>query len=188
MLRKSLFGALVAAVFGTTAAQAVTTTATISGPTTTTVGSTENFTIDYAFTGLPAYKYAQGSATYSVDGTALGTVSLNSAAGSFGFSYTFDQVKDYTFDLAGTLNFYDDVYQYLYTYTYGYSCGSRWNRRTCYSSSPVYGYRTQVVETGTLSGSLGVSAVSPVPLPASAVLLLGALGGLGLIRRRTVAA
>ena len=188
MLRKTMLGALVAAVFGAGAAQAVTTTVDIVGPTNVTVGATENFTVNYSFTDVPtSYTYASGSATYSVDGNALGSATLDANGGSFGFSYTFAVSGDYVIDVLGTINFYDQVYQYLYTYTYSYTCYKRGRPRTCGGSYPVYGYQTQVVDSGQLSGSLGVNA-SAVPLPASAVLLLGALGGLGLMRRRAKAA
>ena len=38
------------------------------------------------------------------------------------------------------------------------------------------------------SGALSVSRVAPIPLPATALLLVGALGGLGLLRRRRATA
>jgi hypothetical protein len=184
MIRQKLIGAFLGAFALAAPAGAATITFDIVGPSAVTAGSTAGFTVNYAVTDLPfTYTHSTGSATYSIDGVSLGVVGLSPAGGSFGFSYTFNDVKDYLVNVVGSMSFSNTTYEYLYSYTYSYRCGFF----RCTGSSPVYGWVTRQVGTGSGSDSLVVSSVSPVPLPASALLMFGALGGLIAFRRRQAA-
>ena len=186
MIRQKLIGAWLAALALAAPASAATVNFDIVGPSTVVAGSTEAFTVNYTVTGLPtAYTSTTGSASYSVDGVTLGSFGLNPTGGSFGFNYTFSDVKDYLLEVAGAITFYNTTNEVVSYYSYSYTCGP-FGRR-CSGGYPIYGNVTRQVGYGSGNDSAVVSAVSPVPLPASALLMLGALGGLAAFRRRQVA-
>ncbi|TGD60413.1 VPLPA-CTERM sorting domain-containing protein [Tabrizicola sp. WMC-M-20] len=182
MFRMKFLGAFLGALAWVAPAQAVTTTIDIVGPSSVPVGSTQQFIVNYSFDDLPLnYTHASGSASYFVDSIALGSTPLNPNGGSFVFSYTFGEVSDYLLRVSGSINFYNTTYEFLYSHTYRERCG--WFR-TCTYSYPVYGNVTRNVGSDFFSEETTISAVSAVPLPASSLLLIGALGALVAARRR----
>jgi hypothetical protein len=63
----------------------------------------------------------------------------------------------------------------------------RWTRFTHEFTAPQGSYRLFFSATGQSNGYGGLLdnvSITPVPLPGAGLLLLGAIGGLGLIRRR----
>ncbi|MEM9343061.1 MAG: VPLPA-CTERM sorting domain-containing protein [Pseudomonadota bacterium] len=150
-------------------------------------------TYDYSNNGY-AYEYGYSTGDDSV-------VNAGSASGSSSdtYAYAFDGISD------GTSNIYDYVYFYGYDNLNGsagildsyFAVYSIDNDETTFSGlTPTvaemnaldtdYFYLWFRTNTGTyyIYGDTVTWGVATVPLPASALLMLGALGGLGVMRRK----
>lgn len=185
MLRM-LLAAFALMAFGT-APQAATINATLSGPTSVVLGESATFTLTYDASSAPSgwgWDYTTGSGSMRIDGNPVTSFTPSSTGGMVSFTTVFTSIGNYLVSAVASLNFYDVRSVYVGHGTYFYDCGNVFNPRTCVGTYPIYQNQNVFVGNNSLSESLQVQVVAPVPLPATGLVLIGALGGLAMLRRR----
>ncbi len=185
-LRGVLAGAALALLPG--AGSASTIPATLTGPTDLTTGEAASFLLTWGDSRPSDWTNYTSSAQIRVNGVVVEDFSLAPAGGTLPFATELSEPGIYDVEATGFISYTEQVWTVLYMTTYSYRCGSRWARRTCYGSMPVYGWRTESRGAVTLDEALTVTVSaapqrvpSPVPLPAAMPLLFAGLGLFGLL-------
>jgi hypothetical protein len=167
--------------------------ASLTGPADLTAGESADFLLSWGDSRPSVWTNYSSSAQILVNGTVLQSFSLTPEGGSLLFTLALADPGTAQISAVGSISYVEWRQVVVGYQTYGYSCGSFFNRRTCYSSYPVYGWRDFARGTFTLDETLAatvsqvpepMAGATPVPVPAALPLLAGGLALFGLMGRR----